>query len=163
MIFKTTATLFQPAIRSRAISCLSRRELAVYSQPSIHRTKVSLSSCRNLTATPFILLHRSPITPPTSTLLSSYSKKSPFSTSSLSRAASEVAGKPASENIPHAAQNAKEEASAVASTIAKGIAGKGGKGDFDAAAVTRTQEATGPDHNLGDSFVRVMFFCALRS
>lgn len=64
-----------------------------------------------------------------------------------------MSNQPASQNIPHAAQNAKEEASAVASTIAQGIAGKGGKGEFDAAAVTRTQDATGQDHSLSESFV----------
>ena len=54
-----------------------------------------------------------------------------------------MSGKPASQNLPHAAQNAKEEAGAIVGDLAKGIAGKGGKGEFDAAAITRNQDATG--------------------
>lgn len=64
-----------------------------------------------------------------------------------------MSSQPASQDLPHAAQNAKEEASAVASTIAQSIAGKGGKGEFDPAAVTRTQDATGQDHSISESFV----------
>lgn len=53
-------------------------------------------------------------------------------------------------------QNAKEEAGAVAHTIAKGIAGAGGKGDYDPAAVTRTTDAQshGRSEPLKESFVR---------
>lgn len=69
-----------------------------------------------------------------------------------------MSNKPASQNVAHATQNAKEEAGAIVSDLAKGIAGKGGKGEYDAAAVTRTQDATGQDQSIGDSFVRTFIF-----
>ena len=56
--------------------------------------------------------------------------------------------------MPHATQNAREEAAAVASTIAKGIAGVGGKGDYDPASVTRPQVASDKSgESLTESFV----------
>ena len=83
--------------------------------------------------------------------------RSPFSTYFRCSAASQVSNKPASDSVPHPTQNAREEAAAVASTIAKGIAGVGGKGDYDPdpASVTRPQVAGDKaGESLNESFVR---------
>jgi len=73
-----------------------------------------------------------------------------FSTSYRRLATSEASNRPASENVPRAAQ---EEAAAVASTLAQGIAGVGGKGSYDLASVTRPQVAGDKSSGEGLSLV----------
>lgn len=99
-------------------------------------------------ATPLTLLRTSP------TLLK-VNHSHAFSSAARRLAASEVSGKPASENLSHMTTNAKEEAGAVAHTIAKGIAGTGGKGDYDPASITRTTDGQshGKSEPLRESFV----------